>query len=89
MKNEGWFLIAFILLAVILLVMVSRADRSKEHFDPPVDTATRVSTLETEVKTLDDRMSKAETTLHDQEQQITKAKSDVDTATTQIQMVNS
>lgn len=85
MKNEGLFLVAFILLAIILLVMVSRS--SREHFDPPMDPLVRTSKLEEDVKLLDDRMERVENQLSEQNAEIAKAQNEVDTAATQIQMI--
>jgi len=85
MRNEGLFLVAFIILAVVLLVMVTKA--SREHFDPPMDPILRTSKLEEDVKLLDERTTKLEDSLEKQNTDIDKAQSDVDTAATQIQMV--
>lgn len=86
MRNEGLFLVAFIVLAITLLVMVSKAD-SREHFDPPMDPLLRTTKLEEDVKLLDERVGKVEDTLKSQNDEINKAQDNVDTAATQIEMV--
>jgi hypothetical protein len=85
MRNEGLFLVAFIILAVTLLVMVSRSS-TKEHFDPPMDPILRTNKLEEDVKLLDTRVGKVESQLASQSADISKAQSDVDTAATSIEM---
>ena len=84
MRNEGLCLIAFVVLAIVLLVMISRS--SREHFDPPMDPIIRTTKLEEDVKLLDDRTSKLETKLSKQDEDINSAQSKVDTAATDIQM---
>lgn len=86
MRNEGLFLVAFILLAVVLLVMVTKSS-TKEHFDPPMDPIIRTNKLEEDVKLLDERMDKVEGQLKSQNADINKAQSEVDTAATSIAMV--
>lgn len=76
---------AFIILAVTLLVMVSRSS-TKEHFDPPMDPILRTNKLEEDVKLLDTRVGKVESQLAAQNADISKAQSDVDTAATSIEM---
>ena len=87
MKNEGLFLIAFVVLAMILLIMVVRAD-SREHYDDlPVNTTLAISTLKDYVDDLDTRTSSVEKTIADQKKQMAKSTADVDNATTGIKMV--
>lgn len=85
MKNEGLFLVAFILLAIILLVMVSRSER--ERFEPEPDSVIRIGKLEEDVQLLDDRVGTIETKQKKQDDELAKAQADVDVAATQIQMV--
>ena len=87
MRNEGLFLVAFIVLAVTLLVMVTRSAPTREHFDPPMDPIIRTNKLEEDVKLLDERMDKVEGQLKSQNADINKAQSEVDTAATSIAMV--
>ena len=84
MRNEGLYLIAFTVLAIVLLVMVT--DSGREHFDPPVDPVIRTTKLEEDVKLLDERTSTLETKLSKQDEDIHKAEADVDSAVTDIQM---
>lgn len=84
MRNEGLCLIAFVVLAIVLLVMISRS--SREHFDPPMDPIIRTTKLEEDVKLLEDRTSNLETKLSKQDEDINSAQSKVDTAATDIQM---
>jgi len=87
MKNEGLFLIAFVVLAMILLIMVVRAE-SREHYDDlPVNTTLAISTLKDYVDDLDTRTSSVEKSIADQKKQLAKSTADVDNATTGIQMV--
>jgi hypothetical protein len=87
MKNEGLFLIAFVVLAMILLIMVVRAD-SREHYeDLPVNTTLAISTLKDNVDDLDSRTSAVEKTLADQKKQLAKSTMAVDNATSGIQMI--
>ena len=87
MKNEGLFLIAFVVLAMILLIMVVRAD-SREHYDDlPTNTTLAISTLKDDVDDLDSRTSAVEKTLADQKKQLAKSTMAVDNATTGIQMI--
>lgn len=87
MKNEGLFLIAFVVLAMILLIMVVRADTREHYEDLPVNTTLAISTLKDYVDDLDTRTSSVEKTLADQKKQLAKSTADVDNATTGIQMV--
>jgi hypothetical protein len=87
MKNEGLFLIAFVVLAMILLIMVVRAD-SREHYDDlPANTTLAISQLKDDVDDLDARTSAVEKTIADQKKQLAKSTADVDNATTSIQMI--
>jgi hypothetical protein len=86
MRNEGLFLVAFIVLAVTLLIMVTRSS-TREHFDPPMDPIIRTNKLEEDVKLLDERMDKVEGQLSSQNAEINQAQSEVDTAATSIAMV--
>lgn len=87
MKNEGLFLIAFVVLAMILLIMVVRAETREHYDDLPVNTTLAISTLKDNVDDLDSRTSAVEKTLADQKKQLAKSTMAVDNATTGIQMI--
>ena len=84
MKNEGLFLVAFIVLAIILLYLVSQ----REHLEnPPVDSVSRISTLETEYNAIDYRVSNLEDAAKKQAKDINAAKMSVSDATASLAMV--
>jgi hypothetical protein len=84
MKNEGLFLVAFIVLAIILLYLVSQ----REHLEnPPVDSVSRISTLETEYNAIDYRVSNLEDAAKKQAKDIDAAKMSVSDATASLAMV--
>ncbi len=87
MKNEGLFLIAFVVLAMILLIMVVRAENREHYEDLPVNTTLAISTLKDNVDDLDARTSAVEKTIADQKKQLAKSTLAVDNATTGIQMI--
>ncbi len=86
MRNEGMFLIAFVVLAIVLVVMLSRAGR--EGFEPESDPVVRITKLEEDVSLLDDRTTAVEDKLSKQESDIQQAQQSVDNAATDIQMIN-
>uniref|UniRef100_A0A6C0I7U8 Uncharacterized protein n=1 Tax=viral metagenome TaxID=1070528 RepID=A0A6C0I7U8_9ZZZZ len=84
MKNEGLFLVAFIVLAIILLYLVSQ----REHLEnPPVDSASRISTLETDFSAIDNRVSNLEDAAKKQAKDIEGAKMSVSDATASLAMI--
>jgi uncharacterized protein YoxC len=85
MTTEGLLLIAFVALAILVVVLLP----TRESFDdtPPVDPLVRTTKLEEDVELLKDRTTAIEDKLEKQEADINKAQTDVDTAATQIQMV--
>ena len=85
MTTEGLLLIAFVSLAILIVVLLP----SREAFEdtPPVDPLVRTTKLEEDVALLDERTTALEDKLAKQDADINKARSDVDTAATQIQMV--
>ena len=88
MKNEGLFLVAFIALAIILLIMVVRSER--EHFGKySANNTLAVSQLGDDVNLLNERLSAAEKKLSTHEKEAEKAQENVDNATTDIQIATS
>ncbi len=88
MKNEGLMLVAFILLAVTLLILVVRSE--KEHFGKySANTTLALTQLEDDVNILNERLSAAEGKISTQEKEVGKAQENVDNAATDIQIATS
>lgn len=84
MKNEGLFLVAFIVLAIILLYLVSQREHLENPPDAPVDSVSRISTLETEYSAIDYRVSNLEDAAKKQAKDIDAAKMSVSDATASL-----
>ena len=89
MKNEGWFLIAFILLAMILLVLIVRSETTEKFGELPANHILAISQLGDDVNDLDERTQTLEKKIAKQEKELSKSMNDVDAATTGIQMITS
>lgn len=85
MKNEGLMLVAFIILAVTLLILVVRSER--EHFGKySANTTLALSQLEDDVNLLNERLKTAEGKISTQEKDMAKAEENVDNAAVDMQI---
>jgi uncharacterized protein YlxW (UPF0749 family) len=85
MKNEGLMLVAFIILAVTLLILVVRSER--EHFGKySANTTLALSQLEDDVNILNERLTTAEGKISTQEKEMSKAQENVDNAAVDMQI---
>ncbi len=89
MKNEGWFVIAFILLSMILLVLIVRSEATEKFGELPANQTLAISQLGDDVNDLDERTQTLEKKIAKQEKELSKSMNDVDAATTGIQMITS
>lgn len=88
MKHEGLFLVAFIILAVTLLVLVVRSER--EHFGKySPNTTLAVTQLEDDVNLLNERLQVAEKKISTQEQEMAKSEEQVSNAAVDLQIATS
>ena len=79
MKNEGLMLVAFILLAITLLILVVRSE--KEHFGKyPANQTLAVSQLQEDVNLLHERLQVTEKKISKQEKEYEKSQEQVDNA---------
>lgn len=89
MKNEGWFLIAFILLAMILLILIVKSESTEKFGELPANQTLAIAQLGEDVNDLDERTQTLEKKIAKQEKELSKSMKDVDDATTGIQMITS
>lgn len=88
MKYEGFFLIAFVLLAMVLLILVVRSE--KEHFGKySANNTLAISQLGEDVNELNDRLGKVESKIGGHEAEQSKSAEQVDNAVTDIQIATS
>ena len=88
MKNEGLMLVAFILLAITLLILVVRSD--KEHFGKyPANQTLAVSQLQDDVNLLHERLQVAEKKISGQEKEIAESQEKVDAAAVDLTIATS
>lgn len=88
MKNEGLMLVAFILLAITLLILVVRSD--KEHFGKyPANQILAVSQLQDDVNLLHERLQAAEKKISGQEKDMKESQQNVDNAAVDMTIATS
>jgi hypothetical protein len=88
MKNEGLMLVAFILLAITLLILVVRSD--KEHFGKyPANQTLAVAQLQDDVNLLHERLQVTEKKISGQEKEFEKSQQQVDNAAVDMTIATS
>ena len=88
MKNEGLMLVAFILLAITLLILVVRSE--KEHFGKYAANQTlAVSQLQDDVNLLHERLQAAEKKISGQEKDMKESRQNVDNAAVDMTIATS
>lgn len=78
MKNEGMMLVAFIILAVTLLILVVRSE--KEHLRMPVNPLLANLQVQDDLANLDNRVQEIENKISKEEKESIETKKNVDKA---------
>ena len=89
MKTEGWFMILFVVIAIVVLILLVKNEKVEKFGELPANQTLAIAQLGDDVNNLDERTSALESKLSKQEKEINKSMKEVDDATTGIQMITS
>lgn len=89
MKTEGWFMILFVVIAIVVLILLVKNEKIEKFGDLPANQTLAIAQLGDDVNNLDERTKTLESKLSKQEKEINKSMKEVDDATTGIQMITS
>jgi predicted PurR-regulated permease PerM len=89
MKTEGWFMILFVAIAIVVLILLVKNEKIEKFGELPANQTLAIAQLGDDVNNLDERTSALESKLSKQEKEINKSMKEVDDATTGIQMITS